>query len=598
MRLLKLSWSPSGISICLTDYTSIIPPYAILSHRWREEEILFSDCHGVSDISCQESIRRKKGYQKLLGASRKALELCCGHLWVDTCCIDKSSSAELSEAINSMYAWYEESEVCIAYLDDAIAGEDVAMAGSAFRRSVWFTRGWTLQELVAPGEVLFFDRDWAQLGSKAELGSLISEITGIRAQVLESGLDSQRTSVAEIMSWARGRQTTRKEDRAYSLMGLFKVNMPLLYGEGSRAFIRLQHDIMRNTNDQSIFLWEGPTISGGILADSPDRFSGPIYHPVNPAEYASLVRMPGLKPDFAVTNFGIHIQLPMVDLGQGYFDAYLMCRLAPGQTAKQLSQTGSLPSFPFVRLYRPVESSTGQFLRINVGDRALVDLRNDRFPATLTLANPIYIRSHGDVWPLAFASSVRQAIHGFWGDGLDSDGSLRVRLFVLASTREDFILHDAYPRHLFRGDHVLALRASSAPAVASGLLEQMNDYGRHTTGWGDDSGLAVLRLHNMSTGDKIYLVLAVDSERVLVMLTQPHDGTATCQELFRTLTGGDYGAFSGAADFKGDFAAFDTHPSSLPWDIRLSLFAITVEAQRPLFGRPTLRVTVGRRRFR
>jgi hypothetical protein len=191
------------------------------------------------------------------------------YIWIDTCCIDKSSSAELSEAINSMYRWYEESEVCYAYLEDVEedyenACEDPdkdANNGSIkslnenveknIRKSRWFTRGWTLQELVAPSQIIFFAKNWSVLGVLGEkdndswdpernLGKLLSSITTIPEAVLADPSLRTSCSVAKKMSWAAYRQTTRDEDMAYSLLGIFEVNMPLLYGEGDRAFIRLQ----------------------------------------------------------------------------------------------------------------------------------------------------------------------------------------------------------------------------------------------------------------------------------------------------------------------------------------------------------------------
>ncbi|KAI6002305.1 hypothetical protein F5J12DRAFT_906395 [Pisolithus orientalis] len=140
-------------------------------------------------------------------------------LWIDTCCIDKRSSAELSEAINSMYRWYRNSQMCYVYLND------------------WFSRGWTLQELVAPKEAEFFNKSWVSIGIKQDLTSLLEDITRIPEKSVRA--------VAHIMSWAADRKTTRVEDRAYSLLGLFGVNMPMLYGEGSKAFQRLQLEIIR-----------------------------------------------------------------------------------------------------------------------------------------------------------------------------------------------------------------------------------------------------------------------------------------------------------------------------------------------------------------
>ncbi|KAH7909485.1 heterokaryon incompatibility protein-domain-containing protein, partial [Hygrophoropsis aurantiaca] len=223
------------------------PSYAILSHRWRDGEIQFQDVH-------QPHAVKMAGYAKLERCCVQAIKDGYRFVWIDTCCIDKSSSAELSEAINSMYSWYQNAEVCYAYLDDVPSSENPDIPKSAFSQSVWFTRGWTLQELIAPESVIFFAMDWKEIGSKASLASTISRITHVEPGVLLSRLTGE-VSVLRRMSWAAQRQTTREEDRAYSLMGLFGVNMPTIYGEGNNALVRLQLEIVRTSNDQSIFAW-------------------------------------------------------------------------------------------------------------------------------------------------------------------------------------------------------------------------------------------------------------------------------------------------------------------------------------------------------
>ncbi|OJT12898.1 Vegetative incompatibility protein HET-E-1 [Trametes pubescens] len=226
-----------------------LPCYAILSHCWGEGEVLFAD---VQDLSVA---RQKPGWMKVEKACWSARRIFqCDWLWDDTCCIDKSSSAELSEAINSMYAWYESAEACLAYLHDV---ED----GSAFDDSRWFTRGWTLQELIAPRTLIFFSKSWNQIGNRQAYARELEQITGIDAGALRNlgwtpaDLLSGR-SVAERMSWASRRETTRPEDMAYCLLGIFGVNMPPIYGEGEAgAFRRLQLEIIQRTNDRSILAW-------------------------------------------------------------------------------------------------------------------------------------------------------------------------------------------------------------------------------------------------------------------------------------------------------------------------------------------------------
>lgn len=198
-----------------------MPPYTILSHTWGDEEVSFQDLTSGSGPSL-------KGYQKLLGCCSKSAKEGFEYTWIDTCCIDKTSSAELSESINSMFAWYQNSHVCYAYLSDVKLLEKDLL----FSKSRWFERGWTLQELLAPLEVVFLDQSWSEIGTKVTLLDKISDITGIVPEALKEALcplddphDCSRFSIAQKMSWASARQTTRSEDVAYCLMGLFGVNM-------------------------------------------------------------------------------------------------------------------------------------------------------------------------------------------------------------------------------------------------------------------------------------------------------------------------------------------------------------------------------------
>ncbi|PMD45791.1 HET-domain-containing protein [Hyaloscypha variabilis F] len=252
--------------------------YAILSHTWNEEEVTFQDMQG-------EVPTYKKGFSKLKSSCIQAKKDGYEYIWIDTCCIDKSSSAELSEAINSMYRWYKEAAICYAYLSDVPPREveDPWYYKSGFRQSRWLTRGWTLQELIAPRQLIFFSKSWTGLGTKTELLNLIYEVTTIDKDVLLYGRNIREAlSISRAMSWAARRITTRVEDRSYSLLGIFDVNMPLLYGEGHRAFYRLQEEILKQTDDESIFahcLPFGYSIHGieedpgSILAVSPDCFS-------------------------------------------------------------------------------------------------------------------------------------------------------------------------------------------------------------------------------------------------------------------------------------------------------------------------------------
>ncbi|KAI0426156.1 heterokaryon incompatibility protein-domain-containing protein [Xylaria sp. FL1042] len=227
------------------------PRYAILSHTWGEGEVTFQD------MQKPEVAKKKAGFSKIAKCCKTALSEGLSWAWVDTCCIDKTSSAELSEAINSMFKWYEHSIVCYAYLSDVGIPESDSQAPpvhSDWRNSRWFTRGWTLQELVAPFEVIIYDREWKQLGTKRRLAIELEEKTRIPEKVLLNPALRRKISVVARMSWAMQRQTTRIEDRAYSLLGLFDINMPLLYGEGKKAVSRLQGEILNTIDDDTVFL--------------------------------------------------------------------------------------------------------------------------------------------------------------------------------------------------------------------------------------------------------------------------------------------------------------------------------------------------------
>lgn len=279
-----------------------IPEYAILSHTWeRNQEITFAEANALIDdggfrnkgTQASSRIRAKSGLQKILRFIDQAVSLECNYAWVDTCCIDKSSSAELSEAINSMFRWYRNASVCLVYLVDLDVSREPSTQ-EQFKRCRWHSRGFCLQELVAPVQALFFDKEWRYYGHKVVVGLLmrlpgqpdsvdlsvsLSEITQIPVQILQWRYYAQ-ASIAQRMSWAANRTTTRVEDMAYCLLGLFDINMPLLYGEGSKAFIRLQEEIIQRTNDQSIFAWSHDRIKdvelryGGMFAPSPACFAG------------------------------------------------------------------------------------------------------------------------------------------------------------------------------------------------------------------------------------------------------------------------------------------------------------------------------------
>jgi hypothetical protein len=241
MRLLQVD---KDGQFSLTDYIpNITSPYAILSHTWGDnsEEVSFKDLIGGSG-------KTKAGYRKLRFCAEQAARDGLQYFWVDTCCINKDSSAELSEAIVSMFRWYQSATRCYVYLSDiSVADNSDALQQvtwePAFRQSRWFTRGWTLQELIAPRSVQFFSKDGKNLGDKESLERQIHEITGIAIQALRSS-DLSRFTVAERMIWASNRKTTREEDKAYCLLGICEIFILPMYGEGQEnAFYRLREEI-------------------------------------------------------------------------------------------------------------------------------------------------------------------------------------------------------------------------------------------------------------------------------------------------------------------------------------------------------------------
>ena len=246
-----------------------IPPYAILSHTWRlntEEEVTFEELTNGTG-------KDKPGYEKIRFCGEQAAQDDLEYFWIDTCCINKKNKAELSHAINSMFRWYRNATRCYVYLSDVpttsitsngkrklteympwpfnraktvgVSNEkyNPLLWESDFRKSKWFTRGWTLQELLGPVSVEFFSQERRRLGNKSSLEQLIHEITGIPKTALQ-GTPLSQFSVRDRFQWIGSRQTKLEEDKAYSLLGIFDVDIPLRYGEGmASAFKRLEEEI-------------------------------------------------------------------------------------------------------------------------------------------------------------------------------------------------------------------------------------------------------------------------------------------------------------------------------------------------------------------
>lgn len=350
-----------------------IPPYSILSHRWGNDEVSYQDfsagrkrhSEGYRKIEelCNFVKRRKLKYRpssRLRQPSRyhvnpneeveRPLEK-LQWVWVDTCCIDKTSSAELSEAINSMYSWYSCSAECYVLMQDvpALLDWQQDQMWGQFERSAWFTRGWTLQEMLAPRLCVFCTGDWEVLGHitrdlkdewdpylqprqrggdftvngsrdwklinfekcyGADLAGLVSRASGVQVGYLTGQLSVRSASIARRMSWAANRDTSRVEDMAYSLLGLFDVNMPLLYGEGSKAFLRLQKEIIGISNDQSIFAWTN-LLTGHSKTDGTNTEPGLLAPSIRHFQSSGYIYRSRARPErpYAVTNLGLHLQL-------------------------------------------------------------------------------------------------------------------------------------------------------------------------------------------------------------------------------------------------------------------------------------------------
>ena len=373
--------------------------YAILSHVWRSDgEQSFQDLKALqaearkkhSGLKGQLRKLRTGSTSKAASANGSILSLasdkirgCCAlaerygyrWVWIDSCCVDKTSSTELSETINSMYEWYAAADVCFALLEDVGDDHDPRLRDSKFRRSRWFTRGWTLQELIAPAVVVFVSREWRLLGTKESLADLVEEITGVERAILTHGMSLDAVSVARRMAWAAKRQTTREEDRAYSLMGIFGVNMPTIYGEGANAFVRLQEEILKHVPDQSIFAW-GPTLyddevlhrnlgphsasddsrywqSRNLFAWAPDAFvnAGGVRSILVEA-FEARVGIPFFIPEYTVTSYGMRSRFPFIPIYHGPEKTTYLAVLACEDTAGHL----------LALLLYPQRAASGRFL--------------------------------------------------------------------------------------------------------------------------------------------------------------------------------------------------------------------------------------------
>jgi hypothetical protein len=283
MRLLKIN--AQGEFSLTGELQGSVPPYAILSHTWGDDkdEVDFDDLK-------HESWKSKAGYTKIRFCGEQAKKDNLEYFWVDTCCINKANNTEYSEAINSMFRWYRDAVKCYVYLPDvSVLQADKDQTKStwelAFRNSRWFTRGWTLQELLAPASVEFFSREGELLGNKVTLKQQIHEITDIPITALE-GAPLPQFSVDERLRWAANRKTKKKEDGAYCLLGIFNIFMPLIYGEEEHALTRLKEEIGKSQRRKTFACYP---VCGACMAD-------PVRHPLRwwqrTLESTSLVQHP------------------------------------------------------------------------------------------------------------------------------------------------------------------------------------------------------------------------------------------------------------------------------------------------------------------
>jgi len=428
-----------------------INAYAILSHTWLDGEVTMEDL-SPTDGSFPAAARAKLGWNKIAKACAQAQLDGFDHVWVDTCCIDKTSSAELSEAINSMFRWYRNAAVCYSFLADVVAPSlgtsGASSMGEMLSRSRWFTRGWTLQELVAPRVQRFYDANWNLLGTKEDLVEVIAEITRIPSLVLveASATSLAQFTVAQKMSWAARRITTREEDMSYCLLGIFDINLPLLYGEGGeRAFLRLQEEIARRCDDDSIFAWrvdadgQGHGRGSGLLATSPACFAGCesiLTLPTDPfADFLGGLQLQ-LSP-VQVTNRGWKVHRMMWQDGYWWLLMPLRCwdarrQPGPGRSIVSIMLTG------FDATRRLKSSGLDQYVRLDWMTVSVADLLGKRrheerelfllptHPSVqqvdgLALAGLGWLTTSRDVW-------IRSLPEGYVIHGIDTSAPDRVTM--------------------------------------------------------------------------------------------------------------------------------------------------------------------------
>ena len=341
-----------------SEITTLNGRYAILSHRWTKEEISYQEM-----LEQEPQLQLKQGYAKLKGACKVAKNFGYNMIWIDTCCINKDSSTELSEAIRSMYRWYANAAVCIAYLEDVLYPDGMA-------NSEWFNRGWTLQELIAPAVVKFFGCEWDHIGDKSALVDKLSNITRVPPDVLRDPAKMRQCSVAQRMSWAAGRVTTRPEDIAYSLVGLFNVSLHTEYGEREQAFVRLQEAIAQKWADESIFAWNMDDTKKdrkycGLFATSPNEFRYCGHYVSRNASEGFSVGNTGVKVSFLTLPYSMGIYSALLDVEDQSNGSTLAILLSRLDTEGQYTRVCDSRGIDLLNVTGPTRSYTRRSMSIH-----------------------------------------------------------------------------------------------------------------------------------------------------------------------------------------------------------------------------------------
>lgn len=458
MRLINVD------TMCFEEfYEDCTPPYAILSHTWDgDEEVSFQEMKDTMASSSSDSAPAKKGFTKIKETCRLALMVQprIHYAWVDTCCIDKSSSAELTESINSMFKWYASSTVCFVHLADL--SPDVEFK-QGIQQCKWITRGWTLQEVIAPAHVRFYDARWKFRGMKKDLYRELADATGIPARLFQMSTKISSYPIAQRMSWASRRKTTRVEDTAYCLLGILEVNMPLIYGEGTMAFRRLQEEVIKRNNDLTIFAWNPPGNANGpatcsMLASSPAEFLNSAH-----IDHREMLET---SPEFVLTNKGLRLEdilyidrdaarwpddgepLRKQDSGQGHY-LFIVGRSAYDRDITLYVYLQKVGPGLFLRLTKPLRKCT-------IAQRKPLYFANSSTFSILsgtTAPGPIHARYCRDGDQVSFPAPIRNALPGeMWNDienifYIGSSLLIRAIAFDMVLGGETFTLAVLLDRH-------------------------------------------------------------------------------------------------------------------------------------------------------